>query len=220
MGRTALDMHISLGGWDFAVLEKYRNGVLDAVKRDVHRAMNCLLYCMFEGIKGYEPKSVAKYLMDVGPELVSEAGWQSARLLESDANADHIRRGTLFWEAALDLNAGPTTLAGFGLWAIVRNLDQGKWGDLALRTCGQAGGKLERGSKVAERIISPQEVTEVGLQILEQLMRADLGYETHMAAKHALAALRASKDRVGTREAWTRLRDTMIRLGYNEAAEI
>lgn len=220
LGRTALDMHISLGGWDFAVLEKYRNGVLDAVKRDVPRAMNCLLYCIFEGIKGYAPKSVAEYLMDMGPERVSEAGWQSAKLLESDANADHIRRGTLFWEAALDLNAGPTTLAGFGLWAIVRYMDQNKWEGLALRTCGLAGGKLECGSKVAERIISPQEVTEVGFQILEQLMRADLGYETHMAAKHTLAALRASKDRVGTREAWTRLRDTMIRLGYNEAAEI
>ena len=99
-------------------------------------------------------------------------------------------------------------------------MGQGEWEGLTLRTCHLAEGKLDRGSKVAERIISSQEVTEVGLQILVQLMRTDLGYETYLVAKHALEALRASKYALGTRGAWTRLRDTMLRRGYNGAAEL
>ena len=117
-------MHLSLGELDFVVLEKYRVGVLNAVKRGVHRAMDCLLHCTFCGIKGYEPKIVAEHLVDMGPERVAEAAWRGAMLLQNGANADYIRCGALFWEAVLDSNAGPAALGPdsgcgqpCGIWA-------------------------------------------------------------------------------------------------------
>lgn len=219
LGQTTLDIHIQWVKPDLFILKKYRDMVLDAVKRGVPRAMDCLLLCMLEGIAGYGPKLVAESLVGMGPERVSEAGNKSAWLLGRYAGADHIQRGTDFWACVLDLNPEPKALAGFGRWATVSGVNQSQWERLTLSTC-KAGKKLDFAREVAGRIDSSQSVTETGLKILALLMQSDLSYDTYSVAEHVLDALRKSKDALGTKDIWIHLQDIMVQQGFNSAAEL
>lgn len=226
LGQTTLDLHIQWGRLDGYVLEKYRGGVLDAVKRDVYGAIGCLLHGMFWGLDGYDPKSVAKSLVDIGPERVSEAGKQGARLLREGAGADYVRRGVDFWEAVLDSSPKPEALAGYGWWADVQEVSQDEWEELMQRTCEIAMGKPKRGegemgwvAMVAERIMSSQ-VTDAGLRILALLLRGNLSFELEQVAEHSVEALRKSKATLGGTNSWRRLREMLLEQGFHEADEI
>lgn len=217
LGQITLDMHILSGKWDEFVLEKYRDNVLDAVKRDAPMAMECLLKCMLWGLAGYEPKLVAKSLNNIEPERVSKAGELSAWLLnryKDIISADHIRRGTEFWEGVLDLKPEPVALVGFGRWATVSGISQSKWERTTLSTCDLLVKKPDSAREIAKRISSAKEVTETGLKILVLLMRMDLGHETYPVAEHVLESLNKSKDSLGTREIWTDLYEIMQWQGF------
>ena len=220
LGQVTLDMHLLGGEMDQFILEKYRGGVLDAVKRGADGAMGCLLRCMLQGMPGYEPNKVAESLTGMGSERISEAVWKSALLLRKDASPDQTRRGTDFWKEILNLKPEPETLVGFGRWAMAADISQSRWENLTWRTCNLAGKKLDYVWGVAERVRLASEVTETGLQILAWLMNADLGYHTDRVAEHALEALRKSKDALGTQEAWTCLQEMMLWHGYNEATDL
>lgn len=227
LGQTTLDIHIQWGRLDEYVPEKYRDGVLDAVKRDVYGAIDCLLRCMFGGLVGYDPKFVAKSLVDIGPERVSEAGTQGARLLREGAHTDHVQRGTIFWREVLDLSPKPEALAGYGWWADVQEVSQDEWESLMRRTCKIAMGKPKWGmgkmewvARVAERIRSSKVMTDAGLQILALLLRGNLDYERVQVAEHAIEALRKSKDMLGELGSWKRLREMLLEQGFHKADEL
>lgn len=227
LGQTTLDMHIQWGCLDEYVLEKYRGGVLDAVKRDVDEAIDCLLSCMFRGLDGYDPKFVAKSLVDIGPKHVSEAGKQSARLLLEGAGADHIRRGVVFWRAILDLSPKPEALVGYGWWVNVQEVSQDEWEELMLSTCEIAmgkpkwgEGKMEWAASVAERIRSSQKVTDAGLQILVWLLRGNLGSELGQVSEHAMEALRKSKDTLGETHSWKRLHEMLLEQDFHRVDDL
>ena len=226
LGQTTLDTHLQRGRPDKTILKSYRSGVLDAVKRDVPRALVHLLCGMFWRIDGYDPKFLAKTLIVVGPDCVSKAGMHCARMLRDDTRADHTQRGIDFWGSVLDLHPEPEALIGYGWWADVLEADQGQWEDLMLRTCeiamgepNRGAGMLERAGRIAERINS-QVVTDTGLQILVLLMRGDLQHYAYEVAEQSIEALCKSKDTLSIQNSWGLLRELLLEQGFFEAAEL
>ena len=197
LGQTTLDAHIQWVRPDPFILKKYRNGVLDAAKRNMLYAMDHLLLCMLHDVSGYKPKWVAESLANTGSEHILRAERLSVQLLnrEDVVNVDHIRRGMEFWEGVLDLKPEPEALVGFGQWATVAGISQSQWERMTLSTCDLMVKKPDSAKKVAERISSAEEVTETGLKILVLLMRMDLDYETYPVAEHAADALRKIQGR-------------------------
>ena len=227
LGQTTLDMHIEWGSLDVYVLAKYHDGVLNAVERNVYGAIDCLLRCMFWGLDGYDPKSVAKSLVDIGPERVSEAGKQGARLLREGPDADYVRRGVGFWKTVLDSSPVPKALVGYGWWADVQEVSQDEWEELMHRTCEIAMGEPDWGkgemewvARVAERIMSSQVVTDAGLQILALLLRGNLSYERAQVAEHSIEALHKSKGTLGETKSWRRLHEMLLEQGFYAAGEL
>lgn len=220
LGQAALDMHLMVGHPDRNDLEKYRRGVLDAVKRGVERSMDRLMQGMFTGADGYEPKCLADKLLRMGHKYSSLAAESSARMLDGNADVDSVRRGIALWECMLDSSRKPDELAGYGWWADVHGVDQDLWERMTLRTCKMTKGKLDWAWSVAKRVSHAETITDNGLRILWWLIRADLVRDEHQVVGYAQEALRASKDEMGTRDSWIRLRDAMRDRGYHWAGGI
>lgn len=220
LGRVALDMHLELYQPANFVLVKYRNMVLDAVKRDVHMALRHLLGCLLYGTRGYDPEYVAKSLMEFGPDYVSKTGRYMPKLLPEDVNADLVQRGIAFWDSVLKHSPKPKpeALAGFGWWADVPGIDQEQWEEMMLPTCGMAE-KLDRSQSVAKRISSSQTITDAGWKILAQLFSIDIGYEEGVVAEHAMEALRKTVGIADAPDSRSHLREVLVNRGFHGAAE-
>ena len=216
LGRVALDMHLEQVQPANFVLVKYRNMVLDAVKRDVHMALRHLLGCLLYGTRGYDPEYVAKSLMEFGPEYVSKTGWHIFRLLREGADADHIRYGIAFWDSVLKHppKPKPEALVGFGWWADVPGIDQEQWEEMMLPTCEMANGKLEWAQRVAERISTSQTMTDAGWRILALLISADLPHGKHEVIQHATEALSKTADIGDAPESRSHLYEVMLERGF------
>ncbi len=219
LGRVALDTHLAqLRPAEF-ILVKYRDGVLDAVKRDVHMALHHLLGCLLYGTSGYDPEYVAKSLLKIGPEYVSKTGWHVVKLLPKGANADHVRRGVAFWDSILKHSPKPKpeALAGFGWWADVPGIDQERWEELMMRTC-EMTEKLDWSQRVAERISLSQTITDAGWKILARLISIDLGHDKPEVAKHAMDALRKTVN-TDAPESRSHLCEVLADRSFHEAAK-
>ena len=217
LAQVSFDMHL---GWDHpdkAILEKYRNEVLGAIERGIKRAMDRLLLGMFWDIDGYDPKSIAACLTEMGSKYVSLAGEHMAAILSIKDNAGSIPHGVSLWKCVLDSSPKLEALAGYGRWADVSALDQELWESLTLRTCKQTHGKLDRAGDVAKRIGSAHTVTDTGLKILKLLIQANPDYlDRYMVAENALNALRRSKDAAGMQESWNLLHEAMWERGFHQ----
>ncbi len=201
-----------------SMLEKYRDMVLDAVKRDVPGSLIHLLHGLLWGTRGYDPEYIAKKLMNIGPEYVSKAGWAIFNLLDEGARADHVQRGTAFWASVLGQSPKPEALAGFGLSADVSGIDQERWEELMLCTCKMAE-KMEWSHGVAERISTSPTLTDTGWQILAQLFSIDLGYDRDEVAKYAMDALRKTVS-IDAPESRSHLREVLADNGFPDAREL
>lgn len=220
LGRAALDMYLTGGPPNAFILEKYRKGVLDVVKRDAHMALVRLLSCMLYGMRGYEPEYVAKNLMKNGSEDILKAvGWNMHKLLPEGSSADHVQRGTAFWASALAQSPKPEALAGFGWWADVPGIDQEQWEKLMMRTC-ELAEKLEWSQRVAERISTSKTITDTGWRILARLIGIDLGYEKSETAKYAMDALRKTMDIADAPESRSHLREVLVEHGFHDALKL
>ena len=217
LAQVSFDMHLMWDRPDEAMLEKYRNDVLSAVKRDAKGAMDRLLLGMFWEINGYDPRTIAACLAEMGSKYVSLAGERVAAILSNKDDADSIRHGVSLWKCVLDSSPKPEALAGYGRWTDVSALDQDLWECLTMRTCEQAHGKLDWAGDVAKRIGSTRIVTDTGLKILKLLIQANLDYlERHMVAKNARNALRRTKDVAGMQESWNLLCEAMWERGFHQ----
>ena len=215
LAQLSLDMHLRWETPDGGILEGYKDGVLDAVRRDIKYAMDCLLLGMFWEIDGYDPQSLATNLGKLGPKYVSLAGECAARLLNNDMNTDRIQRGVDLWTNVLDLSLDPEAFAGYGWWADVGSLDQGPWESLTLRTCRQAGVKLDWAWNVAKRIGAANVITEAGLKILKSLIQSELQpLDLDLVVKHAWTALDKSEGDEKIRNSRNSLRDALLDKGH------
>ena len=217
LAQMSFDTHLRRDHPDKDILEKYRNGVLGAVERGAKGSMDRLLLGMFWEIEGYDPKSIAACLAEMGSKYISLAGEHMAAILRIKDNAGSIPHGVSLWKCVLDSSPKPEALAGYGRWAHVSALDQDRWESLTLLTCKQAHGKLDWAGDVAKRIGSARTVTDTGLKILKLLVRANPDYlDRHMVAENALNALRRSKDAAEMQESWNLLREAMWERGFHQ----
>ena len=219
LGQFTLDWHLRMGQPDETVLVKYRDGVLNAVGRDVDGAMEHLLVGMLLPVDGYAPKFIANQLVKIGYKHVSWAGKSVARILRDDVDPGRIQRGVDFWKHVLGVSAKPEALVGFGWWVEVKNIKQGQWEELTLRMCEVTGVKPELSFGIAERISTCQTISDKGFQILELLVRANLDAFDHEVYGYALDALRRTVD-VPDTESRRHLRDALLEHGFNEANEL
>lgn len=225
LGRVALDMCMIGYEPDAFILEKYRDMVLDAVKRDVPGALQYLLYGLLWWTRGYDPEHVAKKLLNIGPECVSKAGgWDMFDLLRKGGSvAEQVRRAVDFWDSVLKQSPKPEALVGFGWYANVKGIDQGRWEELMLRTC-EITKKLDWSEGVAKRISRSQTITDTGWQILVWLFSIDLGgdsgYKERVAAEHAMKALCKTAGIVDAPESRSRLREVLVDHGFTDAAKL
>ena len=219
LGRVALDTYLTEGQPDAFILEKYRDTVLDAVKRD-DNALHYTLYCMLHGMRGYDPKYVSKSLMKIGPKFVSKTGWHMSKLLPEGVDADHVRRGIAFWDSVLKHNPKPKpeALTGFGWWADVPGIDQEQWEEMMMRTCKMVE-KMEWSQRVAARISTSQTMTDTGWQILARLFSIDIGYEKEEVAEYSMEALRKTVDATGSSESRSHLCEVLVNHGVPDAAK-
>ena len=216
LGSVAFEMYLMWVPQDAFILEKYRSMVLDFVKKDSWTAMDRLLLGMFWGIDGYDHISLTKKLVDFGPKYVSLAGARSACLLRQSADTDYIQRGVDFWDHVLKSSPDPETVAGFGAWADVAELDQSRWESLTLRTCKMASGKLDWTWRVSRRIRSSKTITNVGLQIMKLIVQGDQGGRNRYKVRaDASSTLNKSKNDMDVRESWSVLRDEVMQHGHH-----
>ena len=220
LGRVALDTYLTLCQPDAFILEKYRDMVLDAVKRDVHNALRYTLCCMLHGTCGYDPKYVSKSLMRIGPKYVSKTGWHMPKLLPEGVDADHVRRGIAFWDSVLrhSPKPKPEALTGFGWWADVPGIDQEQWEEMMMRTCKMAE-KMEWSQRVAERISASQTMTDTGWQILARLFSIDIGDDKEEVAEYSMEALRKTMNATDSPESRSHLCEVLVNHGVPDAAK-
>ena len=220
LGRVALDTYLTWGQPVAFILEKYRDRVLDAVKRGIHDALYHTLCCMLYGTYGYEPEYVAKSLKKIEPEYVSKTGWHMPKLLPEGVDADHVRRGIAFWDSTLKHppKPKPEVLAGFGWWADVLGIDQERWEELMMRTC-DVTEKLDWSQRVAERISTSQTITDTGWKILARLLDIDIGYYMGEVAKYAMDALRKTVDATDSPEPRSHLCEVLANNGFLNATK-
>lgn len=220
LGRVALDMCMIMNQPNAFILEKYRDGVLDAVKRDTPRALQHLRCGLLWGIPDYDPKHVAKELLNIGPEYVSKTGgWDMFDMLREGAGAEHVRRAVDFWESILNQSPKPEALVGFGWYANVPGIDQERWEKLMMRTCKMAK-KLDCSWGAAERISTSQTITDTGLGILARLLKIDIGSHMDEVAKYAMDTLRKTVDATDALELRSHLREVLVDHGFRNANKI
>ena len=215
-GQRSLEMHLMGGQFDEYVLQRYRDGVLEAVGRNKENALYGALLGMFLGVNGYGQKCLAESLYLLGSKYVSMAGELSATLVNK-SYTDHIETGLAFWRQVLDLSPGPEALAGYGRWALVSDLDQEKWELLMRCTCEQAGGKVSGTEHVALRIKQTSKVTDSGLKILTLIIDPSPDEVKRLVTDLALDVLCRSKEELGSLESWPRLRLKLLDHGRSEA---
>ena len=216
MARLSLYMHLMADDPDKGILERYRSGVLDAVRRDIDRAMDFLVQGMLWRIDGYDPESVARSIAEIGPKHISLAGKTVARMLKNYTSQDSIRLGVDFWQHMLDLSPKSEALGGYGWWSYVTVIAQGEWERLMLQTCEQANGKIDLAGEAAERISLSDTVTDSGLRILTLLMQGGVDYlDKELVADYALSILKKSRDNVGIEESRNLLNNVMRDNGYH-----
>ena len=215
LAQLSIDIHLK---WEYPsdyVLERYKPMVLESVRKGIENSMDCLLAGMFWKIGGYDPKSLAADLAEMGPEYVSRAGERSAMMLSKETDSESICRGVDFWTGALDMKLGSEAFAGFGMWADVRALGQEQWESTTLATCSKPGVRLDWAEKVAQRIESMNTITNAGLAILKLIVLSDLEPGSEILVKDpVLNALNRSKEDKSVRDSWNVLRDALINRGW------
>lgn len=216
LGRVTIDACLMLYRPNAFILERYRDKVLNAVKRDVSGALRHLLHGLLWGTRGYEPEYIAKKFMKIKPEYISKTGWHMHKIFEN-ASADPIQRVTAFWNTLLEQPQKSEVLNGFGWLADVQRIDQEQWEELMLRTC-KVVKKLEWSQRVAERISTSQTITDTGWQILARLFSIDIEFEEDVA-KHAMNALRKTVDIVDAPESRSHLREVLAEHGFHKVVE-
>ena len=218
MAKLSLYMHIMADNPDKFVLERYQSNVLDAVRKDIGRAMCFLIQGMLWGIDGYTPESVASSIGEMGAKYISLAGKTTAEMLSSSSQ-DSIRLGVDFWLRILALSPTPEALRGYGRWYCLTALEQDEWERMMLQSCQQSNGNIDFAGEVAERISLSTVITNSGLKILILLMKNGGDYfDREIVADHAWTILKKSKYNTDLTESWNLLHIVMRESGYQQCS--
>jgi len=172
-------------------------------------------------VPGYSTEATWRALAPIGAPLLSDVGAHLARLLMQGAAQEHVDRGALFWGRTLQDRSLPgEAFRGFGWWAEVESLDQGRWERMTLVTCERSEGSLDPCPRVAQRCVHGP-ITTTGIGILTKLLRGrHEPWDRAQVAEVALGAVRASGGDAALYEARERRRAALTDLGYFGATDI
>lgn len=221
LGQKTVELALKWGRPDRWLLERHRPAILRAVQGGSRHALDHALVAMLWEIPGYSIEATWRALAPIGAPVLSDVGERVARLLMHDAVQEHLDRGALFWEKALqDQLLSSEAFRGYGWWAEVEALDRARWEQMTLMTCQRAEGSLDWCVKVAERC-AREPTTPTGLDILTKLLRGKHEpWDRSQVAEVALGALKASSSDPALSEARERLRAALTDLGYFGAADM
>jgi hypothetical protein len=221
LGQKTVELALQWGRPDRWLLERHRRAIFRALRSGSKHALDHMLVAMLWELPGYSTEATWRALASMGASVLSDAGERLARLLMHDPAQEHLDRGVLFWDKALQDQSLPGgTFWGFGWWAEVEALDRARWEQMTLTTCERAEGSLDWCAKVAERC-AREPITTTGLGILTKLLRGrHEPWDRSQVAEVALGALKASSSDPTLSEARERLRATLTDLGYFGAADI
>lgn len=162
------DATIQRGRVDDWLLATHLDKLQDAAARGVPDALRHVLAGMLRTCAGYEPDSVATFLMR-DPDLVRQASGQLANLLKSDGiEASHLDIGVELWRALL-ASASEEALTEFGWMSQVTELDDDLWAELTLATLSATSGRTDWPDLVAERAMTAP-ITVDKLSIVKQVV--------------------------------------------------
>ena len=170
LGQKTLEQALKLDRPNKWLLEQFRCGVMDAVRRRVVRAIDHYLCAVLSDWNGYSLADAAEFLGSQ-PELLLVASERLGYLLDDDyAKEFHIERALRFWKMMADRGGRVGGLTGFGGFARVAFLDDKQWSELTLKTLRRTGGRIDEAQLVAERAggLAPDETV---LEIMDNLVR-------------------------------------------------
>ena len=170
LGQKTLEQALKLDRPNKWLLEQYRCGVMDAVRRRVVKAFDHYLCAVLWDWNGYSLDDAAKFLGSQA-ELLLVASKRLGYLLDdTGANQFHIERALRFWKMMADKGGQVGGLTGFGGFARVALLDDKQWSELTLKTLRRTGGRIDEAQLVAERAggLTPDDTV---LEIMDNLVR-------------------------------------------------
>ena len=170
LGQKTLEQALKLDRPNKWLLEEFRCGVMDAVRRRVVKAFDHYLCAVLWDWNGYSLDEAAEFLGSQ-PELLLVASERLGYLLDDHgANHFHIERALRFWKMMADKGGRVGGLTGFGGFARVALLDDKQWSELTLKTLRRTGGRIDEAQLVAERAggLTPDDTV---LEIMDNLVR-------------------------------------------------
>ena len=228
LGRKTLDQALKRGKLNRWLVEEFRCGVMDAVRRRVEKALAHYLWAVLWDWQGYGLDEAAEFLGSQ-PDLLEEAGDRLGYLLDSDSvKPFHIERAVQFWRRMLDKGKLVDGIAGFGGLARVAEMDDEQWSELTLDTLRSTGGCINQAHVVAERAagMTPGVTT---LEIMDNLVRRSnrlesngdrdrIYFHTMWAQRQVENAARELLDRstdLRDTDHYKRLRSTLLERGID-----
>ena len=170
LGQKTLDQALKWGRPNRWLLEEFRCGVIDAVRRRVKSALDHFLSAVLWDWNGYSLADASEFLGSQ-PKLLMEACDRLGYLLDSDsAKESHIERALRFWRIMTDKGQPIHGLAGFGGFARVAKMDDRRWSELTIDTLRSTGGRIDQAHVVAERAAGLKP-TDTTLEIMDNLVR-------------------------------------------------
>jgi hypothetical protein len=168
LAQTSIDLALKWGLPNSWLMEHYPAGVRDAVRRDVHNALENFLIAMLREVPSYEVPKVVAYLRSA--ELLSDAGESLGRLLRGDeVSLVHGELCIAFWTDSI---AAGGDLKGFGWMSEVRAMADDTWAELTLQTLNATNeGRIDWSQEVAKRLDSSPP-TVIGLAIFNHMIRS------------------------------------------------
>ena len=220
LGQPTIDLVVEWGLPDEWFLKQFRNGVRNAVRRDVDGAIEHLLTAMLRDVPGYSVHETVAFLQSL-LELPAHTGRTLSHLLMSTETDDRHRDTAIeFWRSVIQTDKGPADsegLKGFGWMAYVESLDPAVWAKLTLATLQLTGGGINNTGDVARRAArnTPGKTT---LNLINSLMRCpDGSLAKFLAMEQAVELLHNATALKHTNE-YKRLHAMMRDRGWNLVA--
>jgi len=167
LAQLTIDMALHWDGPNTWLLERHPAGVRDAVKRGVDNALEHLLVAYLWECDGYDLDGVLDFL-DSQPGLTSDAGEALGRMLR-EATPAAVELGVRLWRSSVE-GGRSRSLAGFGWFSEVGQMDDTEWSELTLGTMRASTSPIDWPRGIAKRL-ADMAPTATGLAILDDLIR-------------------------------------------------
>jgi hypothetical protein len=167
LAQRSIDLALKWGLPNSWLMEHYAAGVVDAVRRGVHNALEHYLIATLREVPGYDVRAVAQRLRAI--EQLSDAGESVGRLLRGDDVTPRLVELCIdFWREAITAGG---ELKGFGWMSEVDALPADTWAELTLETLKVNSGRIDWAQQVAERL-DESGPTTTGLAIFNHMVRS------------------------------------------------